>query len=354
MKLFDNNLYREDLKNIVQYINPKKNINILVTGASGLIGSQIIDTLLYYNQINMKQTFQIYAMARNKERLCERFEGMSIYTELHLLVGDICNPLPDDLQFDIIIHAASNADPGTYSQYPVETIKTNVMGTIQVLEYAKKHLNTRVLFTSTMEVYGEIPDKDVFEEQDFGIINTNLIRSGYPESKRTSELLCRSYAYEFGVDSVITRLGYIYGPTMTKTDNKVVAQFIRNALKKEKIILKSKGEQKRSYCYSADAVGGIFCALFSGLSNEVYNIANKHSVITIVGLAQTLANIANTEVVYSFPPDSTGNINQTNPHNAVLATKKLEELGWKPIYNLPCGLKQTLDIIENTAKATKK
>lgn len=347
MNVFENNLYQNDLKNVVQYIKPKKNMSILVTGASGLIGSQIIDALLYYNQNNRKQTFQIYAMARNKNRLLERFKGMNIYTELHLLVGDICEPLPDDLQFDAIIHAASNADPRTYSLYPVETIKTNVMGTIQVLEYAKKHLNTRVLFTSTMEVYGEIPDKDIFEEQDFGIINTNLIRSGYPESKRTSELLCRSYAYEYGVDTVITRLGYIYGPTMTKTDNKVIAQFIRNALKKEKIILKSKGEQKRSYCYSADAVGGIFCVLFSGQSNEVYNVANKHSVITIVGLAHTLANITNTEVVYSLPPDNTNNINQANPHDAVLATKKLEELGWKPIYNLSCGLKKTLDIIKS-------
>lgn len=345
MNLLINELYREDLSNIVQYIDLDEDVSVLVTGASGLIGSQVVDALLYYNENNKKQcSIRVYAMARNKERLEKRFHHWKDSSNLTLLSGDICNPLSNELRFDFIIHAASNADPGTYAVYPVETIKTNVMGTIQVLEYARQHEGTRVLFTSTMEVYGEVPGKNIQEEQDYGLINTNLVRSGYPESKRVSELLCRSYADEYGVDVVITRLGYIYGPTMTAADNKVVAQFIRNGLKREDIVLKSKGTQRRSYCYAADTVAGMFCVLFCGEKGDVYNIANKDSVVTIAEMAQFVADIVSTEVVYSAP-DSIEIKGSSEPRDAVLATEKLENLHWRAHFDMRCGLERTLTIL---------
>ena len=345
MNLLVNELYREDLANIVQYIDFDSDKSILVTGASGLIGSLIVDALLYYNEKNKNQHLvRVYAMARNKEKLEKRFQYWKGSLELSLLSEDICNPLPDELYFDFIFHAASNADPGTYAVYPVETIKTNVLGTIQVLEYARRHKGTKVLFTSTMEVYGKMHGKDMMEEQDYGLININSVRSGYPESKRVSELLCRSYVDEYGLDVVITRLGYIYGPTMTATDNKVVAQFIRNGVKQEDIVLKSKGMQRRSYCYVADAVAGMLCVLFWGEKGEVYNIANKDSVVTIAEMAQIIADIAGTEVVYSVP-DSIEIKGSSDPQDAVLSTEKLETLHWKPHLDMHNGLKRTLMIL---------
>lgn len=345
MNFLKNKLYQGDLESISQYINIKRDMSILVTGASGLIGSLVVDALLYFNENNdKKHSFKIFAMARNEERLNKRFCNFVNSSNLTLFTGDICEPLPDEFAFDYIIHTASNADPGTYSVYPAETIKTNVMGTLQVLEYAKKHKGTKVLFTSTMEVYGEIPGKNSFGEQDFGSINLNSVRSGYPESKRVSELLCRSYADEYGVDAIIVRLGYIYGPTMTETDNKVVAQFIRNGLNKENIFLKSKGEQKRSYCYGADAVAGMFCVLFRGTKAEAYNIANEHSIVTIADMAQIMADIARTSVIYS-EPERMELKGFSAPQDAVLEVEKLKSLGWKAKYDLIDGFKRTLTIL---------
>lgn len=347
MNLFENKLYQKDLENISHYINIERDMSILVTGASGLIGSLVVDALMFYNKNNQKKhSFKIYAMARNKERLYKRFCSFKKSSDLILLAGDICEPLKDGLIFDYIIHAASNADPGTYSVYPVETIKTNVMGTLQVLEYARRHERTRVLFASTMEVYGEVPGKNSYNEQDFGSINLNSIRSGYPESKRVSELLCRSYADEYGVDTVIARLGYIYGPSMTEADNKVVAQFIRNGIKKENIVLKSRGNQKRSYCYGADAVSGMFCVLFRGSKADVYNIANRNSIVTIADMAQIVADITKTKVVYC-EPDTLEKKGFSNPQDAVLAVEKLEKLDWKPQYDMVHGIKRTLTILES-------
>jgi nucleoside-diphosphate-sugar epimerase len=219
---------------------------------------------------------------------------------------------------------------------------TNILGNYYALEYAKKH-KAKVLMTSTMEVYGEMQD-DSKSETGFGLIDFNQVRSCYPESKRTAELLCRCYSEEYSVESVIARLGYIYGPTMSKTDNKVVAQFIRKIINKEDIVLKSAGTQSRSYCYVADVASGIFVVLFKGISGEAYNIASKKSETTIKDIAAIAAQIAGTSVVFDVPTELEKKGSSVS-QDAVLNVEKLEALGWSDKYAIEEGLRRTVSIL---------
>lgn len=339
-----NPFYLEDLQQITDYIpDLKKGASFLITGATGLIGSLIVDALLYY-KLKKDSSVIIYALSRDKKRLENRFLWVDVEKRPLFLEQDICTPISNKYNFDYIIHCASNADPGTYAKFPVETIVTNVIGTYNILEYAKMHPNVQIVFTSTIEVYGSMPSGYANCEDDFGKVDFNQIRSGYPESKRTAELLCRCYAQEYNVSVKIARLGYIYGPTMTKTDSKVIAQFIRNALHHKNIVMKSKGTQKRSYCYSADTVSGIFRILFKGKVGEAYNIANMHSVETIAGIAQILKELSGTSITFELPAELEKQ-GYSKPQDSILNENKLLELNWKAHYDLKDGLKRTIAIL---------
>lgn len=348
MLLIENQLYVDDLKRVLKSIELDKDISILLTGATGLVGSFLTDVFWLYNKTS-RFNICVTLTSRNYEKLQKRFPYLLQDDNFKMLERNVEDHIGNEEKYDYIINAASNADPGTYAKYPVETIKTNILGTINVLEYAKCHSNTRVLFTSTMEVYGKGIRTDSFKENQYGLIDYNEIRSCYPESKRTSELLMRSYAEEYHCDIVIARLGYIYGPTMTKTDNKVVAQFINNALEKRNIILKSSGEQKRSYCYIADTVLGILTVLFKGRSGEAYNIANEQSVITISELAEKAAEINHVKVEYAAP-SALEKKGFSSPQDAILNTEKLQELGFAPYYSIKEGLERTVLILSDVRR----
>lgn len=334
MAIYENALYKKSIKIIAEEL-PKKSLSILVTGACGLIGSCLVDVLL-------EAGYHVYALELKKEKLISRFGQETSF--LKFIEQNICDSLERSLNFDYIIHTASFADPHSYVLYPVETILTNVIGTKSVLDYCKRNLNCRILFTSTFEVYGRVED-DEYGETKFGLIDYNRLRSCYPESKRTAELLVRSYIDEYNVNAVIVRLASIYGPTMLSNDSKAHAQFLFKALNKEDIILKSAGTQKRTYCYVMDAVSGILKVLFYGKCGETYNVANASSVATISEVAHTIAKIAGVKVVFG----TTNEIERKGlsiPQDCVLNVKKIENLGWKGKYSLTEGIRETLNILK--------
>lgn len=331
------NLYNESIRKVAEKI-PNKGGTVLVTGASGLIGSCIVDVLIEANRLFDKK-YNVYVLGRNREKLNSMFGN---YKNVYPIVQDIAEPIVEE-HIDYIIHSASNADPKSYAIYPAETILTNIIGAKNILEYCKAHINVRALLTSSFEVYGKL-DKDEYFENDYGIVNLDLIRSCYPESKRTAEMLFKSYYDEYGVDCVIARLSSVYGPNMKDDDSKAHAQFLRNATEGKNIVLKSKGTQKRTYCYVMDAVSGIFSVLFNGQPGEAYNVANEESIATIAEVAQTIANLSGTKVIYDTP-DRIEEKGFSRPQNCILKTDKLKSLGWSGAYDLKTGIKETLDIL---------
>ena len=338
--MVENTIYRKALERVIPEIAISDGC-VLVTGASGLIGSCIIDLLMLSNEHG--RHFDVYALGRNKEKLSSRFKAFKESANLHFIEQDIMMPLNNDISYDYIIHGASNADPRNYALYPVETMLINVEGAKNILNYCKVHLDTRALLMSTFEVYGNA-GKDVYVETDSGIVNVNKLRSCYPESKRCMEVLTHCYVDEYGVKAVIGRLSSIYGPTMAKDDSKAHAQFIRNGLNSEDIVLKSKGEQKRTYCYVIDAVTGLLCILAKGHVGEAYNISNENSIVSIAEVAQTVANIAGTKVIMQLP-DELEKKGYSAPQNCILSNAKLKQLGWSGHYDFLNGISETMSIL---------
>lgn len=335
-----NTIYREALERIVSEIAIEDG-RVLVTGATGLIGSCIIDLLMLSNDHGRR--FEVYALGRSKEKLHARFDAFKQSKHLHFIEQDVMKPLESGISYDYIIHGASNADPRNYALYPAETMLINLEGAKNVLNYCRDNVKTKVLLMSTFEVYGNA-GKDMYAETDCGVVDINKIRSCYPESKRCMEIMTRCYVDEYGVKAVIGRLSSIYGPTMAKNDSKAHAQFIRNGLNGENIVLKSKGEQRRTYCYVIDAVTGLLCVLAKGEKGEAYNIANENAVVSIADVANTVANIARTKVLFDLP-DDVEKKGFSVPQNCILDNSKLRTLGWKGNYNLQQGIKETMAVL---------
>lgn len=335
-------IYQASLDEVIDAIEVNRK-RFLITGASGLIGSCLTDLLLQSNASGKEN--HIYVLGRSKSKLEKRFSDYLRSEYFHIVEQDICSPLDDGLEFDYIIHGASNADPISYAKYPAETMMINMLGGINVLEYGKKHPYCQIEMLSTFEVYGNA-GKDNYSETDVGLLDFNQLRSCYPVSKRTIETLSKCYHDEYGVKVNIGRLASIYGPTMAENDSKAHAQFLKNALDGRDIILKSKGEQRRTYCYVIDAVTGILCILFHGDFGTAYNISNENAVVTIAEVAQTVAKIAGTKVVFDIP-DELETKGFSKPQNCILLNDKLRALGWQGRYNLNAGIEETYMILKD-------
>ena len=317
--------YSDDIREVAELQLPWKildNSNILVAGATGLIGSCLVDVLMARPQ----RSYSVYAMGRNQRRMQRLFGKYQSDERFHAIIGDVKEHLFIQQPIHYIIHAASGAAPSVFSNHPVEVMKANINGVINLMEYGIQHQMKRFLYVSSGEIYGE-GDGRVFTEDYSGYVNCNTPRSCYPSSKRAAETLCASYAAEYGIDVVIARPCHIYGPNFTETDNRVYAQFIRNILKGEDIIMKSTGEQFRSWCYVVDCVSALLFVLLKGSSGQAYNIADPTSVLTIKQLADMLADIGNCKVVMEVP--SKKEIIGYNPvSKSVFSVGKLESLGW--------------------------
>ena len=301
----------------------------------------MIDFLLYLNK-KLSLNIIIYAISRSKKRLEERFSVKS--KNLFLIEQDLNEQFQISFRPDYIIHAASNAHPKAFALDPVGTMKTNLIGTINLLD-SIKDLNCKFLYISTGEIYGNNIDHP-FTENDLGVIDTKIARSCYPESKRAAETLCISYAEQYGIHVNIARLCYVYGATITDTNSRADAQFLRNALDGQDIIMKSEGLQKRTYCYVTDAISGLLTILLNGKKSEVYNIANPNSIVSVKEYAQVLAKCAGVNLIFELP-DEIEKKGFSKPANSILDSNKLQSLGWNANFNIETGLKNTLLIKKN-------
>ena len=336
-------LYQQDLEHVLATsgLGELRGRRILITGATGLIGTCMIDALMRYNQ--QGAGIEIHAVGRSKQSAEPRL-GMYYGNPLFFFhEKDVRQPLPADLAVDYIVPLASNTHPLAYSQYPVETIEINVKGAEHALQKALA-CHATVLYPSTVEVYGNSRGDDIFTEDYTGQLNLANARSCYPESKRLSEALCLSYMAERGVNVKIVRLSRVFGPTMLMSDSKASSQFIKKALQGEDIVLKSKGNQLFSYTYVTDAVGAMFHVLISGEPGIAYNIANETCDVRLKDFAGLCAEWAGRQVVYELPAD----IEQKGfsvAMRAVLDNARLKSIGWSPRFTMREAVHHTLNIL---------
>lgn len=352
MKLLDNELYLSDVKAVAESELPwdrLANSSMLISGASGMIGSFFIDVIMYRN-IRNGMNCKVYALGRSDERAKTRFDYCWDTDIFEFVSCDINKPfIRNDIgKVDYVLHLASNTHPVAYASDPIGTITTNIIGTQNMLNFAVEHSTVRFAFASSNEIYGENRgDTEKFNESYCGYIDCNTLRAGYPESKRCGEALCQAYMRQKGLDIVIPRLTRTYGPTMLKSDTKAVSQFILKAIKGEDIVLKSAGTQYYSYTYVTDAVSGLLTVLLRGKSGEAYNIADNASDIMLKDLAGIIAEQAGTKVVFELPNEveATGYSRATK---ARLDNEKLQAIEWRAKYDIRHGVERTLKILRDS------
>lgn len=339
------NLYEQELHKLNNQSLPWEKLSgktILISGATGMIGKCLIDVLMLCNETKHSD-MRIIALSRNEARARKRFGTYWDNDYFLHLSCDVNEEIPECGQVDYVIHAASNTHPLQYSEDPIGTIASNVIGTKNLLDYAVSHGAKYFCFVSSVEVYGENRgDTEKFDEKYLGYIDCNTLRAGYPESKRLGETLCNAYSQTYGLAFSIPRLSRVYGPTMLPSDTKAISQFIRKAAAGENIVLKSEGNQKYSYTFVTDAVSGILYAMLMGRPGEAYNVADEQSDITLKDLAGILARIGGTQVIFELP-DEKERRGYSIATKAMLDASKLRALGWAPQVHMAEGLQCTVE-----------
>ena len=325
-------LEREDIKNVAElpyHWDELSNKTILISGGTGFIGSFLCNVIRYRNAV-YHQNIKVISIAFNQ------FEDDDTVTYLK---RDICAPVEIEGNVDYILHMASNTHPEQYKVDPVGTITGNVFGAYNLLTLAREKHTKRFVLASSCEIYGDGKNEPM-DELYCGYINSNTARAGYNEAKRVCESLCQSFAQQYGIESCVFRLARVFGADKTKRDSKAMAQFMRNAVNGEDIVLKSKGLQQYSYVYLADAVSGIFKVLLDGKPGEAYNVAADYDGMSLGQYAEFIASLGGGKVVYQIEE----NASASQAMNALLDNRKIKSIGFKPFYSVCDGLKRTYAI----------
>ncbi len=306
--------------------------HILITGGAGFIGSHLTEFLLksghHVTVVDNLQTGSLSNLAFCKD-----------HPEFSFIQQDVCDSL--DLEVDEIYHLACPASPVHYQADPIKTTKTCVLGSLNVLELAKKN-RCRVLSASTSEVYGD-PLVHPQVESDWGNVNPVGIRSCYDEGKRCAETLFMDYNRQYGVDVIIARIFNTYGPRMSLEDGRVIPNFIAQALKNESLTLYGDGSQTRSLCYVDDMVKGLTGMMALGKPHTgPYNVGNPVEN-TVKQIAEVIVNLTNSNSDMITKP-----LPQDDPVRRCPDISKLHEAtGFKPSVMLNNGLKQTIAYFES-------
>ncbi|EGS7936924.1 NAD(P)-dependent oxidoreductase, partial [Campylobacter coli] len=297
-------------------IDKMTNKKILITGANGYIGS-ILTLILHHNA-------KLYCLVRDKDKMIKRFQEIcgdidkiSIYEDLHKIKDKI----------DVVIHCAAPTQSDFFIENPIDTVDIIYTNTKNILDFSKKNNVEKVIFLSTMEIYGDVIGDNIVED-DIGKFSITNIRNSYPLAKQISEFMVHSYSKKYSLSASIARLTQTIGPTAQINDNRVYMDFIRSAVKKSKITLFTKGETKREYIDVFDvAMAIIFIACEKKLF-EIYNISNPNIFISIYDLAKIISNKLNAELVFDLQRDTSRYL---PPFIRKLNSDKIYQLGWKPL-----------------------
>lgn len=355
---FPHDVVRADVEYITKQANSElaamAGTKLLLTGAGGFLGYYCIWVVAYWNKHHPKQKISLTAVSRFREGIPTWLAHLAKSDHIRVVKSDVIrDPFLAYGQYDYIIHAASFASPVVYRQYPIETITANVLGLYRILDELTKakssHDNLKkLLYFSSSEIYGDPPPEWIPTSEDYrGNVSCTGPRACYDESKRFCETLCVNFVRVHGIPIVTVRPFNNYGPGMKITDGRVIADFARNILSGEHIIMHSTGAPSRTFCYVADAMIGYIKALARGTSGEAYNIGIELPEVSVVDLASRMAAIAKKHFGYN------GGIRKAvsgdkeyltdNPQRRRPSIQKAKDaLGYNPTITLDEGLFRTL------------
>lgn len=330
----DNKILHEDIEDLISkssVLQELKNVTVLVTGATGLLGGHCVFTLMALNQ-DYAANIRVLALVRNRDKAAAIFEPFLENDLFELVVGDILSFAEMDEDLDYIIHGASATDSLFFVEHPVDTILTAVKGTERLLDLARAKQVRGMVYLSSLEVYGVTdPDAASIGETAYGYLDPISVRSSYSESKRLAESLCAAYYHQYQVPVRIARLSQTFGPGVSYGDNRVFAQFARAIIEKQDIVLKTQGETVRNYCYTKDAVEALFYILLKGEAGQAYNVANKDTALSIRQMAElviTSSGSQDSHLVFDLAEDLE-KLGYNPTVKIRLNTEKLEALGWQ-------------------------
>ncbi|MBM4289260.1 MAG: SDR family oxidoreductase [Deltaproteobacteria bacterium] len=310
---------------------------ILITGGAGFIGSHLMDYLL-------RQGHEILCLDNYFTGSKANLAHMRDHPQLELIRHDVVNPIM--LEVDQIYHLACPASPVHYQYNPVKTIKTNVLGTLNMLGLAKR-VKARILLASTSEIYGD-PQVHPQQESYWGNVNCLGPRSCYDEGKRVAETLMMDYHRQNRVDIRIARIFNTYGPRMALNDGRVISNFIVQALTGQDITIYGQGRQTRSFCFVSDLVEGLVRLMNTELLHEPVNLGNpeEYAIMEIAQKILALTGSPSHLIYLPMPPDDPG---RRRPD----ITRARKRLGWQPTIPLEAGLKETIPYFAAKLRETK-
>lgn len=329
--LVQGNIIKEDIRLVsdTEFIDwdKLKGTTILVTGATGLIGAFFIKSLNFANK-ERNLGLKIIGLVRDRERAEKRFEDIASDGMLKFVVGNV-EEFPEIIDpVDYILHAASQTASKEFVQHAVETINTSVLGTFNLLKFAKEKNVKGFVYLSSMEVYGYPEKGHKVTEDEIGAMSPLDLRNSYPIAKMVSESMTCAYAAEYGVPAMICRLTQTFGPSVNYKDNRIFAYFGRCVNEKKNIVLKTNGETERCYLNTMDAVTAILIIMLNGEPGHAYNAADEGTYCSISEMAERVADDAGIEVEYDIQDEASNGFPKTLYMN--LDTSALKKLGWMP------------------------
>jgi len=343
-------IYRdvEEIANFGLSLNVLSDVTVMITGANGFIGRTLTLALLAMNDIG-RTNIKVLAAVRDKSKASKVFGDILKRDDIRMVEQDVRDPF-DQPCADHVIHAASPASAADFERDPAGTMDTNLKGTDNVLRYASECKPRSVLFISSLKVYGSVPygGNGKLSEGSYGTLDHADPKNCYAVGKREAEALCVRYHEQYGVPVKIVRPAYVYGAA-SLSDDRVWAQFLANAVRREDILLKSSGNALRSFVYVTDAVSAILKVMQCGKDAQPYNISSEDSDVTIRDFAQNVVDAfpeRKLKLAFRDPKDEAHQVLPPKYMPEVLDSTLLEQLGWSAHVTLSEGIERSVSILE--------
>ena len=301
----------------------------LITGVTGMIGGLVMQKILYSEEYILGNV-KIIAIVRNASKFHDIYCEMDCKNVV-VIEQDICKEICINENVDYIIHCAASTQSAFMVSNPIEVADGIMLGTRNILEYAKRKNIKSMVYLSSMEVYGVVENDNRRTENELGNICLTEARSCYPLAKRMAEHYCNIYFKEYNVPVKVARLAQTFGEGVSPTDNRVYMQFAKAVVDRTDIVLKTDGKSIGNYCDSGDVIKAIFLLLDKGENGEIYNVVNENNTMSIREMAELVVkNFSEGKIQILVKPENRGVTGYAPNTSLRLSSEKIEKLGWKP------------------------